>query len=59
MGIPNYREILVAENGSGLIVFTLDMEEFIVVYFHVKCILQCASAKEAYNILVPRTLVVR
>jgi hypothetical protein len=46
------------EDGSeGLIISTLDMEDFMVVYFSFQCILQCASAKEAYNILVPSTMV--
>jgi hypothetical protein len=58
MDIPNYREFFVAEDGSkGLIVFTLDMEDFMVVYFSFKCILQYALANEAYNILVPSALV--
>jgi hypothetical protein len=58
MDIPNYREILVAEDVSErLIVFTLDMEDFMVVYFSFKCILQYALANEAYNVLAPSTLV--
>jgi hypothetical protein len=28
-----------------------------IVYFSFKCILQCALANEAYNVLVPSTLV--
>jgi hypothetical protein len=50
--------IYMPEDGSeGLIISTLDMEDFMVVYFSFQCILQCASAKEAYNILVPSTMV--
>jgi hypothetical protein len=46
------------EDGSeGLIIFTLDMDDFMVVYLSFQCILQCASTKEAYNVLIPSTLI--